>query len=511
MKPYLLQHLLEISTARSPDKIAIQHKESRISYADLQQKTLALGSALQQFSSEAGERVAILVEKSIEQVISLLGVLYSEKVFVIINPSLQQKQIKHILNDCNVKMIISSAKFEGSLNEILSETEVTRIIRVAEMNDLITANYGQKPKNKAQNTDISNIIYTSGSTGLPKGIVLTHQNLIEGAEIVSEYLEITANERILGLLPFNFDYGLNQLTTTLLNGATIILFQYFMPNTLLKTLVEEQITGLAAIPPIWASVFNNNLSDIEKNSYDFSNLRYITNSGGKIPVAIVKKIRRYFSSTDLYLMYGLTEAFRSTYLDPAEVDKRPDSMGKAIPRVQVAVINDKGQVCQPNEEGELIHSGACISQGYWNNPDKTSEVFRKNPLNPGETAVFSGDIVKKDSEGFLYFIGRKDNMIKTAGYRVSPTEVEEIILQHPDINDAVVFGLEDNELGQKIRALVITSSDITAEEIINYCKKESPSYLVPKEVFVLDSFPTTASGKIDRTLIKNNSVVQHGN
>ena len=496
MKPHLLQHLLENSAQKFPQKIAVKHQSKSITYSDLQKKSQGLGAGLREKNINRGDRIGIYLDKSIEQVIAILGIVYADAVFVIINNILSPTQVRHIINNCDIKLLLTEEKYLEQLTDLdLPKLFVPELIKTS----------AQLPENKNTSDDISNIIYTSGSTGLPKGIVLTHHNLIEGAEIVSEYLKLTAEEKILGLLPFNFDYGLNQLTTSLLNGSTLVLFQYFMPNSLLKILAEEEITGLAAIPPIWTSVFGGKMADTSK--VNLPKLRYITNSGGKLPVPIVKKIRETFPKTELYLMYGLTEAFRSTYLDPREIDKRPESMGKAIPRVEVEVIDANGQPCQPKEIGELIHRGACIAKGYWNDPQKTAEVYKPNPLLPkenqaSETVVYSGDLVYKDEEGFLYFVGRKDNMIKTAGYRVSPTEVEELLLKIPEVQDAVVFGVPDDELGYKIRA-VITSTDkkLAVETIINYCKAEAPQYLVPKEIFIADSFPKTASGKIDRTRI----------
>jgi len=515
MKPYLLQHFLEESLEKHHEKKAIKNKNESISFKDLFLRSSALGYILKDHKACRNDRIGILLDKSIFQVISLLGVLYSDCVFVIVNNALHEREIKHILNDCNVNILLSSIKYKKIIDAILNETEVKHVLMEEELDPLIRQCIGKKTENINISDDISNIIYTSGSTGKPKGIVITHRNLIDGALIVSHYLKITENEKILGLLPFNFDYGLNQLTSTLFKGCTIILFQFFMPNPLLKILQEEEITGLAAIPPVWASVFNPKLCKIEEGVL-FSKLRYITNSGGKLPVATVKKIRDLFKKTDLYLMYGLTEAFRSTYLPPEEVDAHPDSIGKAIPNVQVEVINEKGEICSPGETGELIHRGACIARGYWNNPDKTNEVYKPNPLLPKEnqfleTVVYSGDYVKKDEDGFLYFIGRKDNMIKTGGYRVSPTEVEELLMLCKGVYEAVVFGLPDDELGQKIRALATVSKDIGSSDIINFCKKEAPSYLVPKEIFIVEKFPKTASGKLDRPLIIKESIEKNGN
>ena len=513
---YLLQSFLEDSVKKYPNKIAIKHEQETITYAKLYQQALGLGHYTRKISAERGERIGILLDKSIKQIICLLGVLYADKVFVLIDIFSSKKQIEHILNDCDIKILISSRKKQVFIDGIQEKTKLKKIIYDDEIKKAVNKKIKEKYVNKNISDDISHIIYTSGSTGLPKGVVLTHRNLIDGAKSVAEYLKITKKDKILGLLPLHFDYGLNQLTTTLYKGCTLVLFQFFLPKTLFKVLMEEKITGLPALPPVWASVFNPKVSDIEKKKYKFSYLRYITNSGGKIPVPTVKKIRKFFPKTDLYLMYGLTEAFRSTYLDPKEVDRRPDSIGKAIPNVQIEVINKNGKVCKPGEEGELIHRGACIARGYWNNPEKTLERYKSNPLMPKnsqflETVVYSGDLVKKDKEGFIYFIGRKDNMIKTSGYRVSPTEVEEMISDCKGVADMVVFGVEDEEIGQKIRAVItVTNDKITPESIIEHCKGQGPFYLVPKEVFIVKSFPKTASGKLDRPKIMRESIKEQG-
>jgi acyl-CoA synthetase (AMP-forming)/AMP-acid ligase II len=346
MNPYLLQHLLENKAGEVPSKTAVKNKDEEISYIDLYTKSRALGYILKSFEISRWSRIGILLDKSVFQVVSLIGVLYADCVFVILNNALHEKQIRHILNDCNINIIITAEKYRTLLEGLVGETEVKEILFEEALTLNIEQCAGQKLSNINIADDMSNIIYTSGSTGMPKGIVITHRNLIDGAQIVSQYLKITKDDRILGLLPFNFDYGLNQLNCTLLNGSTIFLFQYFMPNALLKILQDEKITGLAAMPPIWASVFNPKLSKLDEKN-DFSNLRYITNSGGKLPVAVVKKIRDFFKNTDLYLMYGLTEAFRSTFLPPEEVDAHPDSIGRAIPNVQVEVINEDGMICNP--------------------------------------------------------------------------------------------------------------------------------------------------------------------
>jgi acyl-CoA synthetase (AMP-forming)/AMP-acid ligase II len=279
-----------------------------------------------------------------------------------------------------------------------------------------------------------------------------------------------------------------------------------MPKDLLDTLVNEEITGFAGMPPIWAKLFNEKI----KLNYpsDFPKLRYVTNSGGKVPRVLVGRIREFFPHTRLFLMYGLTEAFRSTFLPPEQLDHRPDSIGKAIPNVEIIVVNAKGEECGPGEEGELVHRGALITRGYWNDPEKTKSIFRKNPLlgdqgHLHETVVFSGDVVKKDEEGFLYFISRRDEMIKTSGYRVSPTEVEEVLIGLQGVSNVVVFGQELETGDQCIVAVLETDlTEADTKDLLKECRKHLPTYMVPQDFHYEKAFPKTANGKVDRSGIK---------
>ncbi|MBA4147309.1 MAG: AMP-binding protein [Verrucomicrobia bacterium] len=517
MKPYLLQHFLEIAAEKYPDKPAIQNGGSTITYSALCGKAKALGVALKQFSPERGERVGIFLDKSIDQVLSMLAVLYADKVFVLMNSALHQKQVRHIINDCRISTLLTTVQFKNSvLQPILSEPSLVTVVCTEDFPVLIESNFDREPDCGNITDDISNIIYTSGSTGVPKGVVIAHRNLIDTARNSTEHLKVSENDRILCSPALNFDYGLNQLTSTLCKGCTLVLYKYLLPNAFLQTIQNEKITGVPALPPIWASVFNPKLARIEKDKYDFSSVRYIANTGAKLPVPLVRKVRETFPRADLYLMYGFTEAFRSTFLDPKEVDRIPDSIGKALPNVQIEVINDRNEICKPGEVGELIHRGAGIAKGYWNSPELTAKVYRQNPLLPegsqfNDPVGYSGDLVKKDEDGFIYYVGRKDHQIKTSGYRVSPTEVEALIMECPCVSEVVAFGLDDPELGQKIRALVIFSGEhVSSKDILNHCRAEAPHYLVPKEIFAVTEFPKTANGKIDRPQAIEQSIEQHG-
>jgi acyl-CoA ligase (AMP-forming) (exosortase A-associated) len=344
------------------------------------------------------------------------------------------------------------------------------------------------------------ILYTSGSTGKPKGVVLSHRNLVAGAHCVADYLGNRADDRILAVLPFSFDYGLSQLTTAFVAGARTVLMDYLLPQDVVVTVARERITGLAAVPPMWVQ-----LAALEWPAAAVDSLRYFTNSGGAMPRATLAALRRALPRTTPYLMYGLTEAFRSTYLPPEEIDRRPDSIGKAIPNAEIRVVREDGTPCAPGEPGELVHRGALVALGYWNDPVKTAERFRPVPgQNPGlplpEVAVWSGDTVRMDDEGFLYFIGRKDDMIKTSGYRVSPTEVEEVLYGSGQLAEAAALGIPHPALGQAIVAVVKPlRDDFNENRLIAHCKQHLPNFMVPLQIITrLTDLPRNPNGKIDR-------------
>lgn len=515
LTPYLIHHLLEESASRYPEKVAIKHKQRTMTFSDLFKESMKMKSFLLETGIQRGERVGILLDKSLEQLISMFGISMAGGVFVFINPVLKKEQIEYIIQDCQIKLLITNSAYHKK-NNLAMPSQVLYVDDT--QGSHFPSWYNLKDTFSGSGThvcriadDVACLIYTSGSTGLPKGVVVPHRTVVEGAAIISTYLNIMENDRIISVLPFNFDYGLNQATTSILKGATLVLHRFILAKDLLNVLQEEEITGFAGMTPIWAKLFS------EKYTLDpdqeFPHLRYITNSGGKVPRVILTRMRAFFPKTKIFLMYGLTEAFRSTYLPPEEIDKHPDSIGKAIPNVDILVVNSRGAECIPGEPGELVHRGALITKGYWNDPEKTNMVFRRNPLLKGqdhlnEIVVFSGDLVKKDEEGFIYFISRRDEMIKTSGYRVSPTEVEEVLVEIPNVNSAVVFGKEIENGDQVIVAVVETSGVSPNKKILlQECRKRLPGYMVPYEIYFEKEFPKTANGKIDRSFIKQKWIV----
>lgn len=515
--PILLHQLLTHSCRQTPQADAVVYKKTSLNYQALDALVCKQAQALIGLHLKPQQRVGVYLAKQIETVSSFLAISKAGGVFVPINPVLKAPQVAYILSDCNVQILITSKNRLQTLAATLADCPDLQTIILVDNDDIPQDNaLSQRVLNwpdflaKADNhsvmpsiidTDMAAILYTSGSTGKPKGVVLSHRNLVAGAQSVSDYLNINANDRLLAVLPFSFDYGLNQLTTCLLQGACCVLLDYLLPRDVIIALETHQITGLAAVPPLWAQLANlawpQTIND---------HLRYMTNSGGKMPKSILANIRQKAPNSQFFLMYGLTEAFRSTYLSPDQIDKHPDSIGKAIPNAEILVVREDGSLCAPYEPGELVHRGSLVSMGYWNDPIKTAEHFKPTPgqchaLPLTEVAVWSGDTVTYDEEGYLYFVGRKDDMIKTSGYRVSPTEIEEVIYASGFVKEAAAIGMEHDTLGQAILVVIsVENADNFHDEqaLINLCRAQLPNFMIPANIKVLPVLPKNPNGKIDR-------------
>ncbi|MBE0434363.1 MAG: acyl-CoA ligase (AMP-forming), exosortase A system-associated [Methylomicrobium sp.] len=510
-----VHQLLTESFEATPSSTALAHKKECWTYQQLNDLVDRQVKALLGIHLAPQQRVAIYLPKQIETVSSFLAVSLAGGVFVPVNPVLKAPQIVHILNDCNVQILITSkARLQALEPELQNCPDLHTIVLVEHepaqaLNDLPIKLWGwqdflrhadNQPFPRMIDTHMAAILYTSGSTGKPKGVVLSHRNIVAGAKSVAEYLEINSNDKLLAVLPFSFDYGLNQLMTSLLTGACCVLLDYLLPKDVVKALAQHRITGLAAVPPLWAQ-----LANIEWSNGINEHLRYMTNSGGKMPKSFLDSIRQKSPGSQFFLMYGLTEAFRSTYLPPDQIDLRPDSMGKAIPNAEILVVRDDGSRCAPHEPGELVHKGSLVAMGYWNDPQKTAERFKPAPdqlneLPITEIAVWSGDQVTYDEEGYLYFVGRKDDMLKTSGYRVSPTEIEEVIYASGLVKEAAAIGIEHDTLGQAIVVVVgVDNPDAFDKQgLINICRAQLPNYMIPERIEPLAELPKNPNGKIDR-------------
>jgi acyl-CoA ligase (AMP-forming) (exosortase A-associated) len=518
MLRYQLHHLIAESARTHGDSIALTFEGSSLTYGDLWNEVCRVGAGLKAIGLSRGERVGIYLDKRIETVVAVFGTSVAEGVFVPINPVLRRKQVSYILDNCSVRVLITSAeRFESLRDELRSCPSVRRVIvlegeitggdgacEITPWNDLLSEPVEPPKQGGVIDIDMAAIFYTSGSTGKPKGVVLSHRNLIAGAESVSHYLENVAEDVILAALPLSFDAGFSQLTTAFNVGAHVVLVNYVLPEKVVRLCARHKITGFTGVPPLWIQLVEKSWPQEATES-----LRYFANTGGRMPRATLHRLRSIFPGAKPYLMYGLTEAFRSTYLDPSEVDRRPDSIGKAIPNAEILVVRSDGSLCGPGEQGELVHRGALVGMGYWKDPEKTAERYRPAPgredgLCIPEMAVWSGDLVTRDEEGFLYFIGRNDEMIKTSGYRVSPTEIEEMAYDTGLVRDAVALGLEDPVLGQHIVLIASPSGNrhLDPTQLLIELKKRLPVYMVPKEVIVRDTLPRSPNGKFDRTLLR---------
>jgi acyl-CoA ligase (AMP-forming) (exosortase A-associated) len=360
---------------------------------------------------------------------------------------------------------------------------------------------GAAPGHRRIDSDVAAILYTSGSTGAPKGVVLSHRNLVAGADSVADYLALRADDRILAVLPLSFDYGLSQLTTTFLRGACAVLINHLFANDIVTMVAQERITGLAAVPPLWIA--------LARLAWPADcTLRFITNSGGAMPVPTVTALQAALPATRIFLMYGLTEAFRSTYLPPEQVALRPGSIGRAIPNAEILVVRADGSVCDVDEPGELVHRGPLVSMGYWNDLERTAQRFRPAPgqspaLPVTELAVWSGDTVRRDADGYLYFIGRGDDMIKVSGYRVSPTEIETVLHGTGMVSEAAAFGIDHPTLGQAIAVIAVPSGGIDAASLLAECRRRLPAYMVPAHFDLREqALPRNPNGKVDRNLLR---------
>jgi acyl-CoA ligase (AMP-forming) (exosortase A-associated) len=517
---HLLHQLVFRSAERDADSPALTFVDHTLSYADLAACVDRVATGLLGLGIKRGERVAFYLEKRFETVATAFGAAKAGAVFVPINPLLKGEQVGYILRDCNVRTVVTSSERLDAVASALSDcpdlrhvvtlgTAVDDILpgkTLVQWSDFVSRRGNQG--HRVIDTDMVAILYTSGSTGKPKGVVLSHRNMVTGAKSVASYLENSTSDTILAALPLSFDAGFSQLTTGFHAGARVVLLNYLMPRDVLNALESEKVTGLTGVPPLWIQ-----LSQLAWPAGIAQQLRYIANTGGRMPRETLAQLRRRLPQTKPFLMYGLTEAFRSTFLPPSEVDRRPDSIGKAIPNAEILVMRPDGTHCAPNEPGELVHRGALVAMGYWNDPEKTAERYKPLPVGIGgreagivlpEMAVFSGDIVQMDDEGFLYFIGRNDEMIKTSGYRVSPTELEEMLYSTKLVGEAAAFGVDHASLGQAI-VVVVTSADglsLDADTLLAECRERLPAYMVPATIEVRAApLPRNPNGKIDRKLL----------
>ncbi|HWK51002.1 MAG TPA: acyl-CoA ligase (AMP-forming), exosortase A system-associated [Steroidobacter sp.] len=516
----LLHDLFDATAERFPNNEAVRSRGNTITYADLQRRSHSLAGALRSQGVKRGDRVAVYLQNRAIVIETALACSRLGAIFVPVNPLLKARQLEYVLNDAGASALIAS-----QTAAVLVEDSIPRCPTISTVVWCDAARAGTdalrydqliagaaRVASPAIENDPAALLYTSGSTGRPKGVIVSHRNLVAGALTVSSYLKNTSSDRVLVALPLSFDYGLSQVTTAFAVGACAVLTNFSLPAALLQEMVSERITALAGVPTMWM-----HLATAEWPAAVVKSLRYITNSGGALPVSVIKNLQSRLPTTQVFCMYGLTEAFRSTYLEPAQLEQHLGSIGKAIPGQEILVLNAEGNECEPGEVGELVHRGSLVTLGYWNDPQLTQQRFKPLPrrlsqLTRDEIAVWSGDLVKTDAEGFIYFIGRRDNLIKSSGYRISPGEIEEVIAELPMIVESAVVGLPDDGLGQRVVVAVVVAPNAPAdisERVRQHCRMQLPAYMVPAEVHVMSQLPRNANGKCDRgalaaTLVQSN-------
>ena len=481
-KPWPLDHLTSRDQSNSP---ALTVGQQTLSYRELEEWVGRTAAALLGQGLAGGDRVASWMPKTLLACVLPLACARAGLVHVPVNPVLKRAQAAHILADSGAKLLIANEARLASL----AESADARAIALEEWE----AGDDALPASTADPDDLAALFYTSGSTGRPKGVMLSHANLWLGAVSVAHYLGLSAQDRTLAVLPLAFDYGQNQLLSTWAAGGQVIAFDYLLPRDVVRAVGRHDVTVLAGVPPLWLQLTEADWSGGEGRS-----LRTLTNSGGHLPAPVVRRLRDLFPAARLHLMYGLTEAFRSTSLDPELVDRHPDSVGTAIPFAEIAVVRPDGSEASPGEEGELVHRGPLVAQGYWNDPQRTAERFRDWN---GEFAVWSGDRVVRGEDGLIRFRGRDDAMIKVSGNRLSPNEIEEAALASGAVREALALGVRDDRLGQAVVLIAVPKCADAEARLRAYFAAELPAFMQPREIIWRDSLPLGATGKIDRAAL----------
>lgn len=507
----LVNHFLENSAKNFPDKIALVIGERRYSYLELDEKANNLANALIVNGLGKGDRVIIYIDNSYEAVIAIFGVLKAAGIFVMVNPTTKAEKLTYILNNSRAAAIISSWSKSDivlgasdntiSLRDVYFSGDEKRprhkpFKKLHSLNEILNSGSSSKPSESAIDIDLANIIYTSGSTGNPKGVMMTHHNMVSAANSITTYLENTVDDIIINTLPMSFDYGLYQVIMAFKMGARVVLEKSFIyPSKVINTIIREKVTGFPIVPTISAILLQMEILKEKK----FDHLRYISNTAAALPVAHIKKLKDFFPSTKIYSMYGLTECKRVSYLPPEQIDMRPSSVGVGMPNTEAYVVNGKGERVGPNVVGELVVRGSNVMRGYWEMPEETEKKLRPGPY-PGEQILYTGDLFKMDEDGYLYFIGRKDDIIKSRGEKVSPKEIENVIYEIEGVEEVAVVGVPDPVLGEAIKAFIVTSNGVSISEmeVQKFCSKHLEDLMVPKFIEFRGELPKSANGKIKK-------------
>jgi acyl-CoA synthetase (AMP-forming)/AMP-acid ligase II len=506
---FLIHHFLENSCEKSPEKEAVFHKEKWYTYDYINRKSNQLAHLFLETGIKKGDRIALLVENSIEYVVSYYAILKVGGISVEINIQNIKDDLEYIFKNCQSHLLVTKSKYLNKVDAINRVEDVLKCIFLWSENkkqcknipdesilylpELLNSYPSVNPGKNFIDQEIASIVYTSGSTGKPRGVTLSHLNVISNTRSIVEYLKLTSKDRIMVVLPFFYIYGKSLLNTHFfVNGSVVIDNRFLYPNVVLKTMADQKVTGFSGVP----SNFTILLYKSDLKSYRFKSLRYVTQAGGALAASAQKEVADLFSPAHLYIMYGATEASaRLSYLDPKDLPRKWGSIGKAIPNVDLYVADAHGNPLNIGEKGEIVARGANIMKGYWNDPEETAKVL-KNGL------YYTGDIGRMDEEGFLYVVGRSKEIIKVGGNRVSAKEIEEVFYEHPNILEVGIIGIEDDILGEAIKAFVVlkntSNSKKNKQDIIEFLNKKRAPYKIPKYIEYRDSLPKNLSGKLEK-------------
>jgi long-chain acyl-CoA synthetase len=504
----LIHHFLEVGASVFPDKIALIHEDVRATYAQINAKANQLAKWLINQGVAPGDRIALILENCLEYVISYYGGLKAGAVIAPFNTDIKSDGLRYLLGELEAKAIISSAKFENILQEsdlpqfhlqalVLKSPKLkwpNQPLAVLSWDDLISDDNFPNPNLAIEGTALGSIIYTSGSTGKPKGVMLSHRNIVANVHSICQYLHLTQKDIQMAVLPFFYVMGKSLLNTHFAVGGTLVVNNKFtFPVAVIKQMVEERVTGFSGVPSTYAYLLHR--SPLAKYRDKLESLRYCSQAGGHMSRQIKEELRKVLPGhTQIYIMYGATEASaRLSYLEPERFADKMESIGKAIPDVQLRVLGEDGTEVPIGQIGELVASGANIMQGYWKDPEATAKALDEN-------GYHTGDLCYQDEEGFFFLVGRKDNLLKVGGHRVSPQEIEDVLMSTGFLLEAAILGVPDELLGHRLIALLTPKSQkLTAEQIVGFCAGRLPKHQLPSEIRFVSALPKTTSGKIDRT------------
>jgi len=496
----LVSDFLVRSAQNYPDKTALHFGNLSYTYRQINRYASNLASFFVENRIGRGDRVIIYLENSPEAVISIFGALMAGGAFSVVNQTIKAAKFRYILQNCSPAFIVTDISKVDMLAEFQRDLDLPPILTVDGSSHLSTdfrkviERDTPPPNVRLVDLDLAAIIYTSGSTGDPKGVTLTHRNMVTAAKSITTYLENVTSDIVLSVLPLSFDYGLYQALMTFLFSGTLVLEKKFgYPYQLVKLIQSKGVTGFPCVPTMMAI-----LLQLEKLSgKELASVRYISNTGAALPPAYIPRLKKIFPNAKIYSMYGLTECKRVSYLPPDWVDRKPDSVGVPMPNTEVYVVDDEGVFKQRDGVGQLVVRGSNVMQGYWNDPLATDRVLKPGRF-PWEKVLYTGDLFRIDEDGFLYFMGRLDDIIKVRGERVSPKEIENVIYRLEDVVETRVTPVPDEILGNAIKVEIVTrqESSITIDDILRHCRENLEDLMVPKYVEIVESLPKSEAGKI---------------